>query len=136
MTLEMTMRQRVVKALKPLHAVSVENGCGVGTPDVNCAWGWIELKALPKAPVRETTPVRVPHFTPQQKIWLLKRDAAGGNACVLIMVGREWFMLSAAYAARHLGEAPMSELRASAVRYWSTTPTDKELLECFSKSRN
>ena len=73
MGLESTMRARVVKALRSLHAVSVENGVGVGTPDVNCTTCWIELKAVTKAniPKREDTPVRLPHFTQQQKIWLI-----------------------------------------------------------------
>lgn len=127
----MTMRQRVVKALRPLHAISVENACGVGTPDVNYAHGWIELKALPTAPVRPTTPVRLPHFTNVQKIWLMKRAEAGGHACVLLMVGEEWFKISAGTAVAHLGKVPISQLRNLAANYWPKTPTNEELLECF-----
>lgn len=41
MSSEKDMRKRVVSALKTLHAVSVENGVGAGTPDVNYAGGWL-----------------------------------------------------------------------------------------------
>lgn len=136
MSLEYTMRQRVVRALKPLHAVSVENPTHAGTPDVNCSTCWIELKALPAAPVKDTTPVRVPHFTQQQKIWLLKRCLSGGRADLLIMIGREWILLDGLTAARYLGELSMLGLRDVATRYWPQTPTDKELLQCFSPPPN
>jgi len=132
MTLEGSMRQRVVKALKPLDAKSIENTCGAGTPDVNCTWGWIELKALSKAPVKPETPVRVPHFTPQQKIWLTKRTRAGGNCGVLLMVDREWFWMNGTLAVTYLGSSTMEQLRILASRYWPQTPTDKELLQCFA----
>ena len=132
MTLEYTMRARVVRALKPLHAISVENPCHPGTPDVNYAHGWIELKAMPEFPKRPDTPLRVPHYTPQQKIWAVKRSHAGGLCWLLIMVGREWFLLDGVVAARHLGESIREQLITLSDRYWSQTPTDKEILECFS----
>lgn len=102
---EQTMRQRVVKALKPLDAWSVENPCRPGTPDVNYIEGWIELKWCEKWPVRTVTPVRLPHFTPQQKLHLRRRWHMGGNAYLLLQVDQDWFLLNGEEAAMIVGQA-------------------------------
>lgn len=80
------MRKIVVKMLQPLHGVSIESGVGIGVPDVNCVYGWIELKSV-DLPVKPDTPVRVKHFTREQKIWLQLREAAGGLALLLLKAG-------------------------------------------------
>jgi hypothetical protein len=89
---EARMRQRVVKALRPLDAISVENMVGIGTPDVNYAEGWLELKFKKAWPKRETTALKFPHFTEQQRVWLKRRSRKGGTAYLLVLVGREWFL--------------------------------------------
>lgn len=89
MSSEKDMRAVVVKALKPLHAVSVENGCGVGTPDVNFAGGWIELKSIDGLPRDK----RIHHFTPAQRLWLRARnEAVVGGAYLLVKVARDWYL--------------------------------------------
>lgn len=125
------MRQRVVRALRPLHAVSVENPAHPGTPDVNYCHGWIELKAASWWPERVATPLRVPHFTQQQKIWLMRRHRAGGRADVLLMVGNEWLRFSAEAAFEHLGKCNREDLILHSSTYWAKTPTDEQLLSCF-----
>jgi hypothetical protein len=93
MSTERNMRKVVVDALRTLHAVSVENGVGVGTPDVNCSLGWIELKSLDDWPARAETPVKFAHFSPEQRLWITKRCQAGGFAWVLLKIAHEWFLL-------------------------------------------
>jgi len=108
------MRKDVVLALRGLGAVSVENGCGAGTPDINHTMGWIELKSLARVPPKGG-PLRVPHFTPQQRAWLFKRDKMGGLAQVLLKVGKhDWMLLSATTAFQMLGRATYLELLAAA----------------------
>ena len=98
--------------------VRVENPAYPGTPDVNYYFagvdveGWVELKALPKWPKRASTPVRVDHFTQQQRVWLLRRAAAGGRVYVLLRVDEDctYILLDGVTAARHLGNVPKAEL--------------------------
>lgn len=112
------MRQRVVKALKPLDAWSVENPCRPGTPDVNYIEGWIELKWVEKWPARSSTPVRLPHFTPQQKLHLRRRWHLGGNAYLLLQVDQDWFLLNGEEAAKIVGQANRTELEAHSIKFW------------------
>ncbi len=76
--MEQRQRQLVVKALNKagLDATSVENPAFPGTPDVQHIDGWLELKFREKWPAREDTTVRIEHFSPQQRIWLLRRFMA------------------------------------------------------------
>ena len=125
---ESYMRSVVVKALKPLHAVSVENPVGPGTPDINYCEGWLELKALDAWPVRPDTVVRVPHFTQQQRILLTKRAAAGGNVWLLLTVGRTWMLFEGVVAANHVGKVTKDELLELSSSCWHGTPPAAQLM--------
>lgn len=111
---EKDMRQRVIKALKPLDAFSVENPCRPGTPDVNYVEGWIELKWLEKWPVREATIVRIEHFTPQQRVFLMRRWRKGGNVYLLLQVKDEWLLFDGDVAAEWVGTVDRSTLQSKA----------------------
>jgi hypothetical protein len=50
--------------------------------------GLLELKVRDAWPVRPSTPVRIPHFTHQQKTFLEDWVACGGDAGVLLRVGK------------------------------------------------
>jgi hypothetical protein len=128
MASEKSMRQRVVRALKSLDAMSVENSVRPGTPDVEYIGGWIELKSAEGWPKNEKTPLRVPHFSPLQRIWLSRRCNAGGLAWLLIRVGREWLLLRGDVAAKILGSATREQLLEACSFYWETAPSDEELL--------
>ncbi len=91
MTSERALWRRVRDAIGPLgHVVRVENGVGVGTPDVEyClsgATGWLELK-IARVSKRPETAVSIPHFTREQRIWMRERCNAGGRAGVLLQLG-------------------------------------------------
>ena len=118
---EQGMRQRVVKALKSLDAISVENSVYPGTPDVNYIGGWIELKWVRSWPKRESTPLRLPHFTPQQRVWLQRRERKGGHAFVFLQVANDYLLFDASTAADLLGETPRHELLEAAL--WTATGT-------------
>lgn len=130
MARESSMRARVINALRPLHAVPIENAVGLGTPDVNCSTGWIELKSEDAWPKRDETPLRLKRYTPHQKIWLKRRDAVG-RAWLLLRVGREW-LLFRGRDADILGQSTRKQLFAAATRYWLNTPPDSDLLAVFS----
>ena len=115
---EQTMRQRVVKALKCLDAWSVENPCRPGTPDVNYIEGWIELKHAEKWPARAATPLRLGHFTPQQRLHLRRRWHLGGNAYLLLQVDQDWLLFDGETAAEFVGLQPRQELYLRARASW------------------
>lgn len=129
---ESGMRSKVVKFLADLDSLTVENPTRPGTPDVNYVEGWIELKWLRDLPVDPLTPVRVPHFTQQQRRWLERRRRHGGRAFVLIQCKREWLLLKGEDAARILGEATWPELVLQAVGYWDAGLDQLELIKCLT----
>ena len=124
---EQHMRQRVIKALKPLDAWSVENPCRPGTPDVNYIEGWIELKWKSDWPSRPGTPVRLPHFTPQQKLHLARRWLKGGNAYLLLQVAQDWLLFDGKTAAEHVGQENRAALESVAQVVWHSPNLAEDL---------
>lgn len=124
---EQGMRQRVINALRKLDAVSVENPAYPGTPDVNFIEGWIELKWLRSWPVRKDTAVTIDHLTQQQRVWLLRRWGAGGNAWLLLQCGREWLLFDGNTAFHFVGRVNRGRLIELARRYWKDGLNDEEL---------
>jgi hypothetical protein len=88
------------------HWVRIENSVGEGTPDVNACCNqngftidaWIELKSVRAWPKRASTAVKIPHFTSEQKQWLLDRYQAGGAAFLFVRIEREYFLFTAPVA--------------------------------------
>lgn len=101
-----------------LDPVRVENPIHPGTPDVNIADGrWIELKCIPGWPARNTTVVRIRHYTPQQRVWLYRRwKAAPGSTLLLLEVRaeRQWLLFDGDVAAKVVGRGTTAEHRTSA----------------------
>lgn len=129
---EQHQRQRVVRALRPLDAISVENPVYPGTPDVNYIGGWLELKWLRDWPKRATSPVAIPHFTPQQRAWLKRRWLRGGDAFLLLQVGKGWYLLDGNIAAEYVGKVTRFVLERLARRSWPDGLRDEELREVLS----
>lgn len=123
------MRQRVVEALRPLDAISVENFVHPGTADVNHVGGWMELKYVAAWPKRAATPLRIPHFTGQQRTWLTRRVRAGGRADLLLLVEQQWLLFDGHTAAAVVGHATRTDLERVARWCWSPRLVDKELID-------
>lgn len=129
---ESTMRGRVLKALRPLDGVAVENTVGRGTPDVNFIGGWMELKWLRSWPKKADTIVRMPHFTPQQRNWLRRRSQRGGRVFLLLKVGPSWLLFDGVVAAEILGHTTRAGLLRRALAHWPSGLQDGSLVECIS----
>lgn len=92
-----TPEQAAWNSLRPvLQSLSldphrVENVVGPAFPDVDYAFGNIELKAMAEFPMRPDTLVKVPEFTGAQAGWLYRRWMAGGLSWLSIRVGHEWY---------------------------------------------
>jgi hypothetical protein len=132
---ERAMRRDIVKRLKldGLDAIAVENPCLPGTPDVECIHGWIELKQLPRWP-KTNGPIKIPHFSPQQRIWLRRRWQTNQTSWLLLRVTPEWLLFDGETAARVVGLCAREELYRNAHEVWRTkTAMKKELAGCLSR---
>jgi hypothetical protein len=105
----------MLKEFKHLHMRAVENTKGSGTPDLTYVHGWIELKRIQEWPARQDTPLKIGHFTADQRRWLRDRCDAGGNAFMLLHVDHDWLLIHGAVAARIVGKASRQELLAHCV---------------------
>lgn len=133
MPLEKNVSRTIMRVLDKagLDPVRIES-IGEGIPDINCTLGWIETKAADKWPARGG-PLRIDHYTPEQRKWHRRRRNARGAVWVLLKVGlREWFLFDAAVAAKHLGHATKEELIAVAAGYWPSGLDKGEFLECLT----
>lgn len=125
---EKQMRGNVTKALRRagLDARPVENPCDPGFPDVEYIGGTLELKAVDAWPKRAGTPLRLEHYTQEQRIWQERRCARGGRCHVLLQVGREFLLFHAASAAIHLGNLSREALYDLATHRWASVKDMKE----------
>lgn len=107
-----------------LDPVRVENPIHPGTPDVNFVDGrWMELKCIPRWPVREHTILRIPHFTPQQRVWLYRRWMyAPGSTLLLLEVlsVRQWLLFDGDVAAKIVGRSTTAGHRMNARAVFGT----------------
>ena len=132
---EQNMRGRVVRALKSRNAIAVENPALPGTPDVNYVEGWIELKWLREWPVGEDTTVRFEHFTPQQRVFHIRRRLSGGVSWVLVQCKREWLLFDGATAALHINQTTRKQLIELCLQYSDTGLKSEELLRWISQGQ-
>lgn len=103
----------------------MENGVGVGMPDINfCIMGcegWIEMKS-PTEPQRRSTPLFGSNhcLSQDQKNWMKRQTDAGGRAFILIGTGKR-FMLIHGKHADGLNEMTVEELMDIA-DWWCVRP--------------
>lgn len=130
---EAAMRQRIVKELKILHAISVENPINPGTPDINYADGFIECKWLRHWPKREGTIVKLLcDLSKEQRLWINLREKAGGIVWVMLQCRREWLLFHGETAAKHIGKATRAELYELAYQVWTDGLNRDELVRILS----
>jgi len=120
--MEQEQRQLLVKALTKagLDSTSVENPAYPGTPDIQFIGGWIECKWVEDWPKKEETTVRIPHFTQQQRVWLLRRWVASNKSAQHYAVGwlvlyvastRDWLIFDGETAALHVAKEGANKAR-------------------------
>lgn len=129
---EKTFAREFCLLTKKLHPVRVENALTtLGLPDVNIVSGWVELKWAKEWPKKETTPFRLPHYTDEQRAWLMRRFQAGGGAWLALQVRTEWFVFDGEQA-QHVGRLTKEELIVCANAYFPTKPTSDDLCKVFT----
>lgn len=136
---EKNQRRKVIKALRRLDAYPIENTVGVGTPDVNYVGGWIELKSCDEWPKKPLTPLRIDHFTTDQRLWLEKRWRAGGACFLLLKVAQDWLLFAGPVAAEFVGHVDKETLFHKALHVWQVgvhlkgSEVGPRLLKCLSE---
>jgi hypothetical protein len=124
------------KKIKPwlqeagLDPVRVENSAHIGTPDVNYVEGWIELKHTEKRPALDQI-LRVPHFTQQQRVWLIRRAANEGKCFVLMQVGKSHFLMDGLNAGTYLGNVTMQDIRRLSL-FWEGKINKEQLIQALT----
>lgn len=134
MSVELTLRSEIVKMLRPLRAFPIENNADVGTPDICCIAGFIELK-LGTRPVSHQSRVVV-DVRNAQKIWMSNWCRAGGKAWFLTIVDRLWLVHDGLWGADFLGKVTETTLKENAVWFYVGSPTDAELTNVFTMLRS
>ena len=101
-----------------------EDTCSEGIPDVSfsikLSWtdfrsGWVELKYTPEYPARESTPVRLEHFTMAQRAWLHAHGCLGARCCVLWQIDKDYYVFNW-QSVYDLGHMTRDELQS--IAYW------------------
>lgn len=135
---EATLRNYVRPRLlaKGVLTTHHEDALNTGIPDLSYSGGgvhgWIELKWLPAWPKRAETPVRIPHYTKEQKHFLLSRGRAGGRCWLLLRVGKEHLLFDHEYAQR-VGEEDRGWLYGIARQHDRIGIDFEQLTRCITK---
>jgi hypothetical protein len=111
-----------------------EDAIGLGIPDVsygvNGVNGWIELKHSPDFPKKDATPVRLRHFTDEQRLFLISRGETGGYCWVLWQIKRDYFLFDHTVVWQ-LGDLPKQGLLDHAYRHWTPKLDTETLIEAL-----
>lgn len=103
-----------VRCAPGVHIQRIENAVDTGTPDVEYCHegrqGWIELKVA-KKPARAATPVRIRHFSKEQRLWHRDRVKSGGRSFILVQVEREYFLFTGTLGAVLLDTLDLESMR-------------------------
>ncbi len=82
--------------------------------------GWMELKWVSDWPVRPHTKVKIPHYSLDQKEFLMKKGKAMGNTWLFIQVGSD-FILFDHQGAQHVGDIMKEEMYYYCHDFWDKT---------------
>lgn len=127
------MRSKVLQELRPFHANAIENVAGLGTPDVEFCFGWIELKFLERYKRNcDISPVLIPHFTTDQRRFLKKRWLTNESSYLLLQIGNQWLLFTGAVAAEYVGRATRPQLLELSTSSWENGFRRGELRECLA----
>lgn len=112
---EAKLTSQVRKLLKGpnRYTLRVETTTELGVPDLyynlHGGTGWVELKWKRVWPSRAATTVKLPHYTDQQRRWLMREGRCGGRAWLLLQVDTDYLLFDwrAAQAVGYLTKAEL-----------------------------
>jgi hypothetical protein len=130
---EKDVTKALCRLLKPLDPHRVENALlDMGMPDICLARNsWLEAKYVKSYPVRESTPLRIPHYTEDQRRWAIRHEKAGGRVWLVLKVARDWYIFRPPESLL-VGELTKDELKEKALHFFNYEPPQADLLRIFS----
>lgn len=108
--MEKDLNKVILRCLKGYDPIRVENAALPGTPDINCTLGWIESKWMEHPPNDPDALFKIPHFTPQQRAWLMRRYCTDTKCWLILQVAKNYFVFQGNMAADYLGKCSYSQL--------------------------
>lgn len=131
-----TMRKQMAVGKHWREATRHEDKLAKGIADVSFVGnderhGWVELKQLDEWPKRESTIVRVEHFTKDQLFWLQRKGKAGGNTWLFMKVERDYLLFYWNRLER-VGQVNKAELCRHASMVWQGRMDWRELGLAFT----
>ncbi len=130
-------RSVFLKLTYSLASVPVENLLVTketkGTPDVILGPCLVELKYAAKWPVRPSTPLRLDHYSQDQKNFANRHIAGGGRWFLVLQVRTEWFVFTMPFA-MNVGDLCRADLIAGATAYWAHKPTPEQICGVLRRS--
>ena len=116
----------------------IENAFYKGVPDVNFLIGgiegWLELKFLKTFPKKENTPVNIPHFTQEQKLWHKERWENHGLTAMLLQVDDYYFLFVSDKIAI-VGHLSKQGLIDNATKYWRNRINFEEFIDILCNKK-
>lgn len=117
-----TMRQQMGANKYWREATRHEDLLSLGIADVSYVsrfgnHGWIELKKINEWPKRESTIVRIDHYTDDQRMWLKRKGKAGGFTWLFLQIKRDYFLFDW-YGAQTIGLVPRKQLDELSYMSW------------------
>lgn len=115
------MRREMGRGKHWLEATRHEDAINLGIADVSfvdvCGnHGWMELKDAAAWPARESTILRLDHYTEDQRAFLRRKGRAGGKAWLFVRVDRD-YMLFGWREAQGVGRLNRAQLLECAAFY-------------------
>jgi hypothetical protein len=122
---EQLLNDRFRKGLKKVRVMLQrhEDYLSVGIPDFSydiegmAGSGWIEMKRKKSWPVRPTTPLRLKHFTKEQKAWLYKHGHFNKRCWLFLQVEQEYFLFDYKHC-QEVGNLTKWDMWAACIGYW------------------
>lgn len=115
--LENSYRSDIVAGLAPLLAFPVENSVDVGTPDICCLAGWVELKIVRTVPARQGSVLHV-RIENSQRIWMRNWCRHGGPGWWLVGIiahsHKLWLLIKGGWGADSLDFTTLDAICANA----------------------
>ena len=115
----------------------IENSFFKGIPDVNFLIdgieGWIELKYREKFPVRTNTPIRLQHFTKEQKLWHKNRVENGGRTFLFVKVDKTYYLFKGKNI-QLVGDMNRKEMKSKSCKTWLNKVNFKEFVKELCKN--
>ena len=115
----------------------IENSFFKGIPDVNylingCE-GWIELKYREKFPVRTKTPIKLNHFTKEQKLWHKIRVENGGRTFMFLKIDKTYYLFKGDNI-QLVGSLNRKEMENKCCKTWEKKINFKEFIKELCKN--